>query len=170
STQHHGTDHVAICQSKGHEPSKRWLTSDTNPTSHFYNTIYATWAAFDGLNSKPFVSTAKALPDGTHTDWSAPQLLPTVNNTASDTYLLPHVAPDGTVYTSITNFPSQHGKCCITVSVDKSRDGGKTWTFLSTAVSNILIPSFVGGYDNTPFTDGIEITYAVGLTMVTVNY
>jgi len=170
TTHNNAPDYVAIYPKKGQEPDKQWLTIDTNPTSHFYNTIYAMWAVFDGLNSKPFVSTAKALPDGTHTDWSAPQLLPTVNNTASDTYLLPHVAPDGTVYTSITNFPSQHGKCCITVSVDKSRDGGKTWTFLSTAVSNILIPSFVGGYANTTFTDGIDNTFAVGLTTVNGNY
>ena len=170
-TTHNGQpDFVAPYPKKGQEPDKQWITIDTNPKSSFYNTIYAMWAVFDGINSKPFVSTAKARPDGTHTDWSAPQLLPTVNNTASDTYLLPHVAPDGTVYTSITNFPAKHGYCCITVSADKSMDGGKTWTFLSTAVSNKLIPSFVGGYANTTFTDGIDNTFAVGLTMVNGNY
>jgi hypothetical protein len=170
TTHNNAPDYVAPYPKKGQEPDKQWITIDTNTTSPNYNTIYAMWAVFDGINSKPFVSTAKALPDGTHTDWSAPVLLPTVNNTASDTYLLPHVAPDGTVYTSITNFPAKHGYCCITVSADKSADGGKTWTFLSTAVSNIPVPSFVGGYANTTFTDGIDNTFAVGLTKVNGNY
>jgi len=93
-----------------------------------------------------------------------------VNSTASDTYLLPHVAPDGTVYTSITNFPAKHGFCCITVSAVKSVDGGKTWQFLSTAISNVPVPAFVGGYANTTFTDGIDNTFAVGLTKVKGQY
>jgi hypothetical protein len=170
-TTHNGApDYVAPYPVKGQEPDKQWITIDTDPTSPFKNTIYAMWAVFDGINSKPFVATATALADGTHTDWSTPVLLPTVNNTASDTYLLPHVAPDGTVYTSITNFPAKHGYCCITVSAIKSADGGKTWTFLSTAVSNILVPSFVGGYANTTFTDGIDNTFAVGLTKVNGTY
>jgi hypothetical protein len=170
-TTHNGAlDYVAPYPVKGQEPDKQWITIDTNPTSPFKNTIYAMWAVFDGINSKPFVSTAKALPDGTHTDWSTPVLLPTVNNTASDTYLLPHVAPDGTAYTSITNFPAKHGYCCITVSAIRSADGGKTWAFLSTAVSNIPVPSFVGGYANTTFTDGIDNTFAVGLTKINGKY
>jgi hypothetical protein len=166
-----GPDFVAPYPVKGQEPDKQWITIDTNPTSPFYNTIYAMWVVFDGVvPSKPFVSTAHANADGTHTDWSTPQILPTVNNTASDTYLLPHVAPDGTVYTSVTNFPAKHGFCCLTVSADRSLDGGKTWTLLSTAVSNIPFPSFVGGYANTTFTDGIDNTFAVGLTKVNGNY
>jgi hypothetical protein len=170
-TTHNGTlDHVAPYAAKGQEPDKQWITIDTNPGSPFYNTIYAMWAVFDGINSKPFVSTAHANADGTHTDWSKPLLLPTVNNTASDTYLLPHVAPDGTAYTSITNFPAKHGYCCITVSAVKSADGGKTWQFLSTAISNVPVPAFVGGYANTTFTDGIDNTFAVGLTTVNGRY
>jgi hypothetical protein len=165
-----GPDFVAAYAAKGQEPDKQWITIDTNPGSPFYNTVYAMWVVFDGINSKPFVSTAHANADGTHTDWSTPQLLPTVNNTASDTYLLPHVTPDGTVYTSVTNFPSHHSKCCITVSAEKSADGGKTWTLLSTAISNIVIPAFVGGYANTTFTDGIDNTFAVGLKKVNGQY
>jgi hypothetical protein len=165
-----GFDFVAPYPAKGQEPDKQWITIDTNPKSPFYNTIYAMWAVFDGINSKPFVSTAHANADGTHTDWSTPKILPTVKNTASDTYLLPHVAPDGTVYTSVTNFPGQHDFCCITVSADKSTDGGKTWTFLSTAVSKIAVPAFVGGYANTTFTDGIDNTFTVGPVKVHGQY
>ncbi len=165
-----GLDFVAPYPAKGQEPDKQWITIDTNPRSAFYNTIYAMWAVFDGINSKPFVSTAKANADGTHSDWSTPLQLPTVNNTASDTYLLPHVAPNGTVYTSVTNFPGKHGFCCISVSTDVSTDGGLTWTGLATAIQNISVPSFVGGYANTTFTDGIDNTFAVGQTLVNGHY
>ena len=165
-----GPDFVAPYAAKGQEPDKQWITIDTNPSSSFYNTIYAMWVVFDGINSKPFVSTALAKADGTHTDWSTPHLLPTVNNTASDSYLLPHVAPDGTVYTSVTNFPGKHGFCCFSVSTDKSMDGGRTWINLATAIQNIPGPAFVGGYLNTTFTDGIDNTFAVGTQLVNGHY
>ena len=163
-TSHDGVpDFVAPYPAKGQEPDKQWITIDANPTSPFFNTLYAMWVVFDGVNnSKPFVSTAHANADGAHSDWSAPQILPTINSTASNTYLLPHVAPDGTVYTSVTNFPSQHGRCCLTVYTDRSADGGQTWTSLPIAIQNVQFPAFVGGYANTTFTDGIDNTFAVG--------
>jgi hypothetical protein len=52
-----------------------------------------------------YESHADARPDGTHTDWSTPQILPTVSGKRWDTYLRPHVAPDGTVWTTTTNNP-----------------------------------------------------------------
>jgi hypothetical protein len=165
-----GPDYIAAYPAKGQEPDKQWITIDTNPASGFYNTIYAMWAVFDGVGSKPFVSTAKALPNGQHTDWSPPVQLPTVNSTASDTYLLPHVAPDGSVYTSVSNFPAMHGFCCTTIYADKSADGGKTWTSLATAVAHVPIPAFVGGYANTTFTDGIDNTFTVGHVPVNGHY
>ena len=170
TTHNGGPDYVASYAAKGQEPDKQWITIDTNPSSPFFNTIYAMWVVFDGINSKPYVSIAQANADGSHTDWSTPQIVPTAHNTASDTYLLPHVAPDGMVYTSVTNFPAKHGFCCITVSADKSTDGGKTWKFLSTAISNVPVPAYVGGYANTTFTDGIDNTFAVGLTKVRGQY
>jgi len=170
-TTHNGApDYVAPYAMKGQEPDKQWITIDTNPSSPHYNTIYAMWAIFDGINSKPLVSTAHANADGTHSDWTDPQLLPTVHNTASDTYLLPHVTPDGNVWTSVTNFPAKHGYCCITVSTDVSTDGGQTWTANPVAISNVSIPAFVGGYANTTFTDGIDNTFATGNTLVNGHY
>ena len=170
-TTHNGKpDFVFPYPAKGQEPDKQWITIDTNPSSPNYNTIYAMWAIFDGINSKPLVSTAHANSDGTHSDWSTPQILPTINNTASDTYLLPHVAPDGTVWTSVSNFPSQHGKCCMTVSTVSSSNGGRTWTAHAIAIQKIQFPAFVGGYANTTFTDGIDDTFAVGTTLVKGHY
>jgi len=161
-TTHNGhPDYIATYDSVGNEPDKQWIVIDTNPASPNYNTIYAMWAVFNSsFSSKPYVSTAKALPDGTHTDWSPPQRLPTVNNTADDTYLLPQVDPSGVVWTPVTNYPSAHGFCCVTISVDYSTDGGQTWQGPLTVVQNVQPPPL--RYANTTFRDGIEDTFAVG--------
>jgi len=169
-TTHKGqSDFVATYDSVGREPDKQWITIDTNqflpngsPNPN-YNTIYAMWTLFDGHSSKPYVATAKALPDGTHTDWSTPQLLPTLNSTAGDTYLLPHVDPAGVVYTPVTNFPSKHGFCCASISVDFSTDGGVTWQGPRVVIQNVQTPPLT--YPNTTFRDGIEDTFAVGNQM-----
>jgi hypothetical protein len=168
TTHNNHLDFVAPYDAKGQEPDKQWLTIDTNPSSHFKNTIYAMWAVFDGFNSKVFVSTATAQRGGIHTDWSAPQQLPTVNNTAGDSYLLPHVAPDGTVYTSVTNFPGKDAFCCVTISVDWSTDGGLTWQGPS-ALAAQNIPETIA-YKNTTFRQGISNSFAVGSQTINGKY
>ena len=67
------------------------------------------WTVFVINPSILYESHADARPDGTHTDWTAPLELPTIKGKRWDSYLLPHVAPDGTVYTTITNNPEQQG-------------------------------------------------------------
>ena len=159
-------DYIATYDSVGREPDKQWITIDTNKTlpngspNPNYNTIYAMWTLFNGTSSKPYVSTAKALSDGTHTAWSTPQLLPTVNNTAGDTYLLPHVDPTGVVYTTVTNFPGKKAFCCVTIAVDFSTDGGTSWRGPRVVIQNVQYPPLT--YANTTFRDGIEDTFAVG--------
>ena len=159
-------DYVATYDSVGGEPDKQWITIDTNKTlpdglaNPNYNKIYAMWTLFNGISSKPYVSTARALSNGTHTAWSTPQLLPTVNSTAGDTYLLPHVDPAGTVYTTVTNFSGKHGFCCVTISVDFSMDGGVTWQGPRVVIQNVQTPPLT--YANTTFRDGIEDSFAVG--------
>jgi hypothetical protein len=91
---------------------------------------------------------ADARPDGTHTGWSAPQALPAgPDNPTGVTYVLPHVTPDGTIYTTLTNFTSKKGFCCVSVLVDKSADGGTTLSVAGTAVSSVTPPSAI--YPNT---------------------
>ena len=51
-----------------------------------------------------------------------------------------------------------------------STDGGQTWSARPIAVKNVPIPSFVGGYANTTFTDGIDNTFATGTTLVNGHY
>jgi len=71
-TTHNGQPDILFATNAGfgQEPDKQWIAIDDNPASLFYNTIYAMWVNFNGGGSKPFYSTAKALPDGTHTDWA----------------------------------------------------------------------------------------------------
>ncbi len=154
-------DFVASYDSVGNEPDKQWMTIDTNPASPHYNRVYAMWVDFHFLTPVPYVSYADARPDGTHTDWSAPQKLPVgPNNPTGVTYLLPHVDPSGAIYTTLTNFSPKKGFCCASVFVDKSTNGGKTWSVAGTAVSSVKPPPLV--YPNTTFRDGIENTFAVG--------
>ncbi len=90
------------------------------------------WVDFHFITPVPYVSFADARADGTHTDWSAPQPLPQPPHTPQGaTFLLPHVAPDGTIYTTITNFPPNQG--VASVFVDKSGDGGTTWSVAGTS-------------------------------------
>ena len=166
TTHNNHLDFVASYDSIGNEPDKQWITIDTQKTlpdgslNPHYNTIYAMWTVFHHNASTPYVSTARALANGTHTDWSTPQVLPTITSTASDTYLLPHVDPAGVVYTTVTNFSAKQKFCCSTIAVDFSTDGGLTWQGPRVVARNIQDPPLT--YANTTFRDGIEDTFAVG--------
>jgi len=155
-------DIIAAYDSVGREPDKQWITIDTNPASPHYNRVYAMWVVFHGpFTPTPFVSYADARADGTHTAWSAPIPLPTPPHTPQGaTYLLPHVDPGGVVYTTITNEDPAHQSFATTISVDRSTDGGKTWSVVSTPVNNAALPPLI--YPNTTFRDGITDTFAVG--------
>lgn len=163
STVNGQPDIIASYPMKGQEPDKQWIAIDDNPASPHYNTIYAMWVVFDGFNSKPFVATATALPDGSHTPWSAPQNLPTISATASDTYLLPHVDPAGTVWTTVSNFPSAQQRSTSQIAVDFSTDGGRTWQGPLAAVPPFTIAPFCC-YANTNTRSGVTDSFAVGKT------
>jgi hypothetical protein len=154
-------DHIATYDSVGNEPDKQWITIDTNPQSPHFNRIYAMWVDFHYVTPVPYVSYADARQDGTHTAWSTPQALPVPPHTPTGaTYLLPHVDPSGAVYTTLTGFNPSMGYCCTSVFVDRSADGGATWSTVGTAVSNATPPPLQ--YPNTTFRDGIENSFAVG--------
>jgi hypothetical protein len=160
-------DIIANYPSKGREPDKQWLTIDTNPKSPHFNRIYAMWVVFDTLTPVPFASYADAKQDGTHTAWSKPQRLPTAgNNPQGDTYLLPHVDGNGTVWTPLTNFADK--STLTSILLDNSTDGGVTWNSVSTIVHDVTAPPLE--YANTNFRDGIEDTFAVGPAKVNGHY
>jgi len=169
-TTHNGKpDIVAPYPAQGREPDKQWIAIDTNPDSPFHDRIYAMWVVFTGPSTAhPLVAIATALPDGTHTDWSAPISLPEVGGTPQgSTYLLPHITPDGTLYTSVVTTMPKKGYCCDVLFLDKSKDGGLTWT--STLITDtIMATPFV--YPNTTLRDGIEESFAVGNKRIGAYY
>ena len=169
-TTHNGRpDLVAPYDSQGREPDKQWIAIDTNPASPFVDNIYAMWVVFTGpATAHPFVSIAQAHRDGTHSDWSKPIALPAVGGTPQgSTYLLPHITPDGSVYTTLVTTMPKKGYCCDVLFLDKSKDGGLTWT--SSLISDTIIATpFV--YPNTTFRDGIEETFAVGTSKIRDHY
>ena len=128
-TTHNGhPDYIATAKNANtSDPDKQWITIDTNPSSPCRDTVYAMWTIFVFNPSYVFVATAHANPDGTHSDWSTPLVLPTRAGKPWDSYLLPHVAPDGTVYTTITNGPPQQGFSHADVDLVSSKDCGRTW-------------------------------------------
>jgi hypothetical protein len=149
------------------DPDKQWITIDDNPASPHYGRIYAMWTLFVYNPSAVFVSYADARPDGTHTPWSTPQILPTIVGKPWDSYLLPHVAPDGTVYTSVTNNPSKQSFSTATITVVSSKDGGATWEGpLPVTSQTINVPT----YQNTSFREGIVNTFAVGVKKDTQGF
>src|SRR5438552_1641372 len=101
----------------GQEPDKQWIAIDRNPTvggrpNPNFGRVYVMFVNFNGNGSKPYVSTAIAHRDGTHSDWTAPMLLPTGNGaTNNNTYLYPHVDPDGVVYTPVVNYYDRRLAC-----------------------------------------------------------
>ena len=163
-------DVVAAYPNKGNEPDKQWITIDTNPGSPHFGRIYAMWVDFTGpFTAHPVVSFADAHMDGTHTPWSAPIPLPQAPTTPQGaTYLLPHVTPDGSVWTTLTTTLPKQKFTFDTIALDRSTDGGNTWTNVSVVATDIAAPA--SRFANTTFRDGIENTFATGTVKVNGQY
>ncbi|MDX6454969.1 MAG: hypothetical protein QOD48_1076 [Gaiellaceae bacterium] len=163
-TMHHGhPDYVfTVPNAATNTPDKQWIAIDTNPSSPHYGRVYAMFTQFVFNPSRILLSYADASADGTHTDWSAPQVLPTIPGHPWDTYLLPHVAPDGTVYTTVTNNPVSQGYLNNSIYLISSHDGGVTWDGPTLVVPSVLTPT----YRNTTFTEGIVNSFGLGTKQV----
>src|SRR5436190_283466 len=143
-------------------PDKQWIVIDTNPLSAHYGRVYAMFSQFVLNPSRILVSYADARPDGTHTDWSSPQTLPTIPGHPFDTFLLPHVAPDGTVYTTVTNNPVSKGFLNNDIFLVWSKDGGVTRQGPRLVVSGVQTPTYL----NTTFSEGIVNSFGLGTKQV----
>ena len=148
------------------DPDKQWIAIDTNPASPHYGRVYAMWTIFVKNPSVIYESHADARPDGTHSDWSTAQILPTVSGKRWDSYLLPHVAPDGTVWTTTTFNPQKQDFSHAAINLIWSKDGGATWQGPLPVVSSVNVPT----YQNTTFREGIVNTFAVGTKKVGKYY
>ena len=160
-TTHNGhPDYLMTAAKANHsDPDKQWLTIDTNPASPHFGRVYAMWTVFVLNPAVIYESHADARPDGTHTDWSTPQVLPSVSGKRWDTYMLPHVTPDGTVWTTTTNNPMQQGFASADISLVWSRNGGATWQGPLPVTKDIMVPT----YANTTFREGILNSFATGV-------
>jgi hypothetical protein len=143
-------------------PDKQWIAIDTNPLSPHFGRVYTMFTQFVLNPSRILVSYADARPDGTHTDWSAPQVLPTIAGHPFDSYLLPHVAPDGTIYTTVTNNPVAKGFLNNSIYLISSNDGGVTWQGPTLVIPSVLTPTYL----NTTFTEGIVNSFGLGTKQV----
>ena len=76
------------------------------------------------------------------------------------------VAPDGTVYTTLTNNPPAQGFAQADLYLVYSQDGGATWKGPLPVTSDVLVPTYL----NTTFREGIVNTFAVGHVKVNGNY
>jgi hypothetical protein len=170
TTHNSGPDFVATYDSKGNEPDKQWIAIDDNPASPHYNRVYVMWVDFHFITPAPFVSYADAKADGTHTDWVKPIALPMgPHHPNGDTYLLPHVTPDGNVYTTLTNETVASGFTANSVVLDRSTNGGADWSTISDVITNVTGPVFCCD-NNTTFRDGIFDTFTTSSTLVNGQY
>jgi len=165
---HHGSLDYLMTAPNAHsnDPDKQWITVDVYPSSPHYNRIYAMWTLFTFNPSSVFASFSDANANGSHTDWSPPAVLPTINGHPWDSYMLPHVTPDGTVYTTETNNPAQHGFQFADLYVIASHDGGVSWQTPLLVHHDVFVPT----YQNTTFREGIVNTFAVGHHLVNGRY
>jgi hypothetical protein len=165
---HNGSLDYLMTASNAHsnDPDKQWITVDLYPSSPHYNRIYAMWTLFAFNPSSVFISFSDANVDGSHTDWSPPAVLPSINGHPWDSYMLPHATPDGTVYTTETNNPAQQGFQFADLYVIASHDGGVTWQTPLLVHHDIFVPT----YRNTTFREGIVNTFAVGHHFVNGRY
>jgi hypothetical protein len=75
---------------------------------------------------------------------------------------LPHVAPDGTVYTTLTNNPVSKGFLNNSIYLIWSKDGGVSWQGPTLVAPSVLTPTYL----NTTFSEGIVNSFGLGTKQV----
>jgi hypothetical protein len=78
------------------------------------------------------------------------------------------VTPDGVLWTTLTTTAPGMKFSFDKIALDRSTDGGATWTQVSTVADNIPAPP--GRLPNTTFRDGILDTFATGPQLVNGSY
>jgi hypothetical protein len=153
-----GLDFIARSPFRGADIfDKQWLAIDTNPRSRFFGRVYVAWSIGSSDQSlRIYESHANARPDGTHGDWSAPKLVLRQVEGMGENGPLPRVAPDGTVWLTVTSF-TQEGRP-FTISATSSKDGGASWT----ARRFVRRGQRVARYANTTFRSAFGLAFDVG--------
>jgi hypothetical protein len=153
---------------------KQWIAIDANRASKHFGRIYVSWAiggaseegsgvgdsyratAAQTTSLAIYESYADAHPDGTHTNWSTPQLVFRPRPGFGDNGSLPRVAPDGTVWMETSSFRGG-GEGEFTPSLTSSRNGGVNWT-----PRRIIARHLPSSYDNTTFRSAFGEAFGIG--------
>lgn len=175
----HGTslDYVSSAPFNGLPAfDKQWIAIDTNRRSKHFGRVYVSWAisgsadeegegdaastqsterAAQGEQQLVYESHADARPDGSHTDWSTPQIALRGRPGFDDNGSLPRVAPDGTVWLEASASTSSNRP--FTAMLTSSRNGGATW-----AAPRAILRHLPSSYDNTTFRSAFGEAFAVG--------
>jgi hypothetical protein len=136
---------------------KQWIAVNHFPGTRYQDHIYAMWAVFNGFTVVIEYSISR---DRGRTFTKPRKLTVPANQSGpANTYVIPSVGVDGTVYVAFASFPA----CCsspATLYVTRSTDDGETWLpfvrVASTATVNQL--------PNTRFRDGITEHFAASST------
>jgi hypothetical protein len=108
----------------GHFPDHESITVDTGTGgNHHFGRLYVTWAEFNGSQRAP-INLSYSDDDGS--TWTGPILVSDKEN-KFDQDARPSVGPDGTVYVSWVNAPTNGNFKGHVVMIDKSTDGGAHW-------------------------------------------
>jgi hypothetical protein len=136
----------------GHVEDKQWVAVDKSGVSPFKDRVYAAWAIFNGSSIKVVL----AYSDDRGLSFSKPKTISAPNSVGpANTYVIPSVGADGTLYVAMVSFPPSGKSTSIYVLV--SHDGSATFTTTTVAsnvgVNDVRLP-------NTRFRDGIVESFA----------
>src|SRR5947207_1929813 len=153
---------------QGHVPGYEGWTDNTDPVGsfdpwgNFYSLVLPYQFYYDKFGSHKYANGSKQTNPSVPAEAVAVSVHPaaTVSGKRFDTYLLPHVAPDGTVWTTTTLNPMAQGLIHNDINLVWSTDGGATWQGPLPVADDVITPA----YANTTFREGIVNTFAVGPT------
>ncbi len=136
----------------GHVEDKQWVAVDKSSVSQFKDRIYAAWSIFNGSSIKVELASSD---DHGDSFTKATTISSQDSVGPANTYVIPSVDAEGTLYVAMVSFPPSGKATNIYVLV--SHDGGATFT-TTVAASNVGVNDVK--LPNTRFRDGIVESFA----------
>jgi hypothetical protein len=151
-----GTSTGTLKGSNGQFPDHESIMVDTSTApGHHFGRIYVTWAEFNGSGRSP-IQVAFSDDNGKH--WAGPITVSDKTHQFDQDARI-NIGPDGTVYDTWINSPTEATLTGNQAMVADSTDGGRTWT-ASTTVAPILDPT-PGLLPNSSYRVFADVTSAV---------
>lgn len=151
-----GTSTGTLKGSNGQFPDHESIMVDTSTAAgHHFGRIYVTWAKFNGFGRSP-IQVAFSDDNGQH--WTGPITVSDKSHQFDQDARI-NIGPDGTVYDTWINSPTEVSLTGNQAMVAASADGGRTWS-ASTTVAPILDPT-PGLLPNSNYRVFADVTSAV---------